>query len=101
MNEQYGRISGRLVPGAQITGDISGRGKIRGGIDKPENVYVRELTFDSRFNFPAVGDPAALYIATDENLIYRYDNENNCYVRVSNPDWQEIDIIDGGNANGE
>lgn len=61
------------------------------------NTKQDKLIFDTRFNFPVDGNPLTLYIATDENAIYRY--EEGQYVRISS-DWQNINIIDGGDSNG-
>ena len=99
MDRQYGNISGRISARGSIGGGtVSGR-ELSGTVEKPETVYVRELEFDTRFNFPNVGDPKTLYIATDENAIYRWDNNNTRYERVgTGNDWHDIEIITGGNA---
>lgn len=36
---------------------------------------IRELEFDSRSKFPELGNPLALYIATDEDRIYYWSNK--------------------------
>lgn len=54
----------------------------------------------TRFEFPNVGNIYTMYIATDENKSYRWDDENLKYYCVGS-DYQDIKIIDGGNANGE
>lgn len=56
-----------------------------------------KLIFDTRFNFPVDGNPNTLYIATNENAIYRYNDGQ--YIRISS-DWQNINMINGGDSNG-
>lgn len=46
----------------------------------------KELYFNTRFEFPAVGKENILYIATDEDLIYRFDTETTSYVCLSGGD---------------
>lgn len=55
-----------------------------GGID-PERLpsYVDDvLEYDSLLLFPAEGERGKLYVATDTNNIYRWDND---YVKVAGP----------------
>lgn len=47
---------------------------------KPES---KKNVFDTRFNFPNVGESDVLYIATDENAIYRWDEINQIYRDIS------------------
>lgn len=97
--KQYGNINGSLAEKGHINATISGRGHISGNIGRARTVYVRELEFDTRFNFPNIGDGKTLYIATDESRIYRFDEEKRRYECIG-ADWHEIELIDGGNANG-
>lgn len=42
--------------------------------------YSTKIEFKSRNQFPSRGHPRYLYIATDENRMYRWDNE---YIPIS------------------
>jgi hypothetical protein len=55
------------------------------------------LVFNSRFEFPSVGDVRHLYIATDENKIYRYDAIQIIYKCIGS-DYNDINVIDCGGA---
>lgn len=87
--KQYGNVNGSLAEKGHINATISGRGHISGNIGKAQTVYVRELEFDTRFNFPNIGDEKTLYIATDENRLYRWFSEESRYVPL-NGDSQNV-----------
>ena len=60
-----------------------------------------ELTFNSYYEFPNVGESHRLYIATNENKIYRFDTSKNAYVAIitsSSSGDVSIREIDGGDA---
>ena len=40
------------------------------------------VIFRNKANFPAVGETSILYIATDENLLYRWDDTLNKYIQL-------------------
>ena len=40
------------------------------------------VIFRDKANFPAVGKTSILYIATDENLLYRWDDTLNKYIQL-------------------
>lgn len=55
--------------------------------------------YKNHFEFPSVGDPYKIYIATEENAVYRYD-ENQLFYFCVGRDYEQIDVINGGVANG-
>lgn len=61
-----------------------------------QNINVYEK--DSVYEFPNTGRDGVLYIAKDENSLYRWDSQENKYFCVGN-DWTVIKCISGGNAN--
>lgn len=62
------------------------RHKVEGIVEKPHTVYVTELEFNSYKEFPNIGEADKLYIATDEDTVYRFDPELMIYRIVgSNP----------------
>ena len=87
-------IKGKISAGARITGNINGSGTIGGQIGKAQSVYVRELEFANRFEFPNIGKTDMLYIALDEKAVYIFDGEQNVYHCIGR-DYREIEIIQG------
>lgn len=66
-----------------IGGNISAEGTIGGSVLQARSVTVSELYFSNRYEFPDTGEPDKLYIAEDENAVYRFDGEENIYVRLA------------------
>lgn len=54
-------------------------GTVQGVVEKAQRVYETELTFKTYKDFPSVGEADKLYIATDEELIYRFDAKQMIY----------------------
>lgn len=48
-----------------------------GGTSANANIIWRD-----KANFPAIGETSVLYVATDENLIYRWNGTLNTYVQL-------------------
>ena len=65
-----------------ITGAVSKTGAITGKVLLAEEAAVTELTFSNRLEFPNIGQPGKLYIATDENAVYRFDAASNTYEQI-------------------
>lgn len=59
----------------QIAGNapVGGSGSTSGGV----NIVWRDRT-----NFPVQGESSVLYIATDENVMYRWNGTLNAYVQL-------------------
>ena len=87
-------ISGIISAGAKISGTVGGSGAVSGQIGKAQSVYVRELVFKNRFEFPNIGKADMLYIALDEKAVYIFDSEENIY-RCVGRNYEEIDMIQG------
>ena len=87
-------IKGKISAGAMITGNINGSGSVSGQIGKAQSVYVRELEFANRFEFPSIGKVDMLYIALDEHAAYIFDDEQNVYICIGR-DYKEITVIQG------
>lgn len=62
----------------------------------------KKVTFDTKFNFPTIGDPGILYVDKAANRIYRWDEDDRAYVKLGaeadDADWHNIEIISGGGA---
>lgn len=63
--------------------------------NKPSNLGSTE--FMSRFDFPNTGVENVLYVALNENKIYRFDASTKTY-KVVGSDWNDIELIDCGGA---
>lgn len=87
-------VKGKISTGVRITGNINGLGSVSGQIGKAQSVYVRELEFKNRFEFPSIGKADMLYIALDEHAVYIFDDEQNVYHCVGR-NYEEIEIIQG------
>lgn len=85
-----GSVSGKSI----ISGKVEPNAVIKGVVEKPESVIVKELNFNNRFEFPSIGKTDMLYIATDENRIYRFDEESITYYCIGS-DYNEIEVIQG------
>lgn len=87
-------VKGKVTTGIRITGNINGAGSVSGQIGKAQSVYVRELEFKNRFEFPSIGKSDMIYVATDEHAAYIFDGEHNVYHCIGR-DYREIDVIQG------
>lgn len=57
--------------------------EIDAAVDTVASLYNnKELIFSTHEEFPNIGDVEKLYIATDENAIYRFDGDLNIYKKI-------------------
>ena len=78
-----------------ISGKVSvGGNSIVGNVDKAENIYVKEIEFKNRYEFPSIGKENMIYVARDENKTYRFDEESLTYYCIGS-DYNEIEVIQG------
>lgn len=74
-------------------GNIKPYDTLEGSIKKPTGSGNKsEISFKSYKEFPNIGNAEKLYIATDENAIYRWDSEENVYICIGR-DWEDISEI--------
>lgn len=85
-----------------VSGDVSIKTQSSGGVQKPSVIteYVFELEFDNKDNFPIIGDEDMLYIATDENVFYRWDSTIAKYIPLTAKDVSYNDLKDIPTLNG-
>lgn len=69
---------------------------ILGGDD---NYYAQMITYNSVYEFPNIGQSLVIYVDSDANRIYRWDNDDKKYYCIGS-DWTQINCVNGGNANG-
>lgn len=77
-----------------VKGSVKANGQILGGVQKTTSTIVKELTFNNRFEFPSIGRSDLMYVATDENRTYRFDEESLTYYCIGS-DYNEIEVIQG------
>lgn len=88
-------ISGKVSAGGySVSGGISDSQNISGNVDKAENIYVKEIEFNNRYEFPSIGKENMIYVARDENKTYRFDEESLTYYCIGS-DYNEIEVIQG------
>ena len=106
-------LNGSLSAGQQnITGNISTEEGLEGELSPGIYEYYtrkesRELfatkdvvsTYVTHYEFPNRGREAAIYIATEENKVYRWNPDTASYFCIGS-DYSDIKMIDGGDANG-
>lgn len=78
-----------------ISGKVSAGGsRISGGVKQAENIYVKEIEFNNRREFPNIGKQNMVYIAKDENKMYIF-NPSTLVYEVVGSNYNEIEIIQG------
>lgn len=66
---------------------------------KTIEVRLKPQQYNSKFEFPNIGDSSVEYIDKTANRVYRWDDTALTYYCVGS-DYNEIKVINGGNANG-
>ncbi len=56
--------------------------------------------YDSTAAFPSLGQMGVIYLALDENAIYRWDATELKYYCIGQGDYEFPDVLDGGDSNG-
>ena len=86
-------ISGNVSSkGKHVLGNVNNSITVNGDVNKGDNIYVKELHFENRYNFPNIGKSDMIYVATDENALYIFDTTQNIYHCVGR-DYSEISAI--------
>ena len=67
--------------------------------ERTVEVKLKPQQYVSKYAFPNRGDKAVLYMDTTENRSYRCDEITGTYICIG-ADYNQIKIINGGNANG-
>lgn len=88
-------INGRIsAVGKRVSGNVGVNGNVNGGVDKADNIYIKEVTFNNRYEFPSFGKENMIYVATDEHKSYIF-NPTTLNYEVIGADYSEIEIIQG------
>lgn len=76
----------------QISGNIGSSANIEGGVSRAENIYIKEVSFNNRYEFPSIGKDNVIYVAKDEHASYIFDSIQNTYHCIGR-DYNEIGAI--------
>ena len=88
-------ISGKVTAGGySVSGGINGSQDVGGNVDKAENIYVKEIEFNNRYEFPSIGKENMIYVAKDEHKMYIFNTAKLAY-EVVGSNYNEIEIIQG------
>lgn len=88
-------ISGKVSAGGySVFGSINNSQDISGNVDKAENIYVKEIEFNNRYEFPSIGKENMIYVAKDEHKMYIFNTATLAY-EVVGSNYNEIEIIQG------
>ena len=88
-------IRGKVSSGGySVSGGISDSQNIGGNVDKAENIYVKEIEFNNRYEFPSIGKENMIYVARDEHKMYIFNTATLAY-EVVGSNYNEIEIIQG------
>ena len=88
-------ISGKVsVGGYSVSGSVNSSQDISGNVDKAENIYVKEIEFNNRYEFPSIGKENMIYVARDEHKMYIFNTATLAY-EVVGSNYNEIEIIQG------
>lgn len=88
-------ISGKVSAGGySVSGGINNSQDISGNVDKAENIYVKEIEFNNRYEFPSIGKENMIYVAKDEHKMYIFNTATLAY-EVVGSNYNEIEIIQG------
>ena len=55
--------------------------------------YTEQVVFNTHNEFPNIGDSSKLYVATDEDIIYRWDSTSVIYVAISGGSGSDFNVI--------
>lgn len=77
-----------------ISGSLNSKKNLNGSIGAARNVYVKEIEFNNRYEFPSMGKADMLYVAKNEHKLYIFNSDTLNY-EVVGSDYTEIEIIQG------
>lgn len=78
----------------RVSGNVGANGVVDGGVDKADNIYIKQVSFNNRFEFPSIGKEKMIYVAVDEHKSYIFNSTTLNY-EVIGADYSEIEIIQG------
>lgn len=101
---------------ARMQGKVPGRKQLNGKLSNAIVDNSKILVFDTHYDFPSIGKENVIYVAKEENALYRWDDDKLLYFSCTGVKFndefdakvdglideklKEIVLIVGGNANG-
>lgn len=82
------------ISAAKMSGSLNADTGMSGSLNMAKNIYVKEIEFNNRFEFPSMGKDNMLYVAKDEHKIYIFNSTTLNYEIVGS-DYTEIKVIQG------
>lgn len=82
------------ISAANMSGSLNTNTGMSGSLNMAKNIYVKEIEFNNRFEFPSVGKDNMLYVAKDEHKVYIFNSTTLNYEIVGS-DYTEIEVIQG------
>lgn len=82
------------ISAATMSGSLNTNTGMSGSLNMAKNIYVKEIEFNNRFEFPSVGKDNMLYVAKDEHKVYIFNSTTLNYEIVGS-DYTEIEVIQG------
>ena len=94
-------LNGRIIAAEGLNGSLQSDEDINGyiGCGIKNVIRGKAVQVKNRHELPNLGDCDAVYFVIDENAVYRWDEENLKYYCCGR-DYNGIELITGGNANG-
>lgn len=93
------KIIGKINGSQSVAGKLSGDQQIGANLNVGMLAVKTVFQYETKFDFPTLGDANALYVAKSENAAYRWNDTDLHYYCVGR-DYTEIELINGGSANG-
>lgn len=82
------------ISAASVSGSLNADMGMSGSLNMAKNIYVKEIEFNNRFEFPSVGKDNMLYVAKDEHKVYIFNSTTLNY-EIAGSDYTEIEVIQG------
>jgi len=98
INAEVGQFQGITRNYAGVTNDATE--VVINNAESTIEVRLRSQQYATKHEFPNIGNEGVLYTDIGENKTYRWDNNQLKYYCVGS-NYEDIKIINGGNANNE
>lgn len=93
---EWGNINGSITDQKDLKETLD---VIDSRLDVLESKPSDVISFNNYMLFPNIGSENVLYLDEESNLSYRWDSDNIKYYKIN--DFEEINEINGGSANGK
>lgn len=91
-------LKGSLSTSGSLSGAISSSGAMTGALSAGIKDNTEIVQISTIYDLPNRGSKSTIYLITEDNSCYRWDESGSKYYCVGR-DWQEITDIQGGKIN--